>query len=99
MAKLNENVAPERRRTYGINTAHSGRPQFSKNEVTILDNFDAQQSLLDYALDQRGPISDIALLKAVMEDKGQRLKSNSEDFKGYSIGVRSQGYIIRFEYL
>lgn len=97
MAKLNENVAPERRRTYGINTAHSGRPQFSKNEVTVLDNFDAQQSLLDYALDQRGPISDIALLKAVMEDKGQRRKSKSEDFKGYSVGGSSQGYIIRFE--
>lgn len=104
LAKATDNIAPEKKRVYGVKTSDSGNPAFADNAAVLIN---ASKEQLDLAMltqtqaGMGGPLSDIAILLAAIEsnDTNTRYKNKKRDFRGYRTrGNKSgRGYIIRFE--
>ena len=103
MARINDNIAPEKQRRYGLTGASNTSPQFADNAAILMN---ANPSDLNRALamqPQSGMrvLSDIAILTAALKAKedGIRYRHRERDFQGYRVGgyKKGKGYIIRFE--
>lgn len=103
MARINDNIAPEKQRRYGLTGASNTSPQFADNAAILMN---ASPSDLNRALamqPQSGMrvLSDIAILTAALKAKedGIRYRHRERDFQGYRVGgyKKGKGYIIRFE--
>lgn len=102
MARINDNIAPEKQRRYGLTGASNTSPQFADNAAILMN---ASPSDLNRALamqPQSGMrvLSDISILTAALKarEDGIRYRHRERDYQGYRVGKqKGKGYIIRFE--
>ena len=102
MARINDNIAPEKQRRYGLTGASNTSPQFADNAAILMNASPADLNRALALQPQTGMrvLSDISILTAALKarEDGIRYRHRERDYQGYRIGKqKGKGYIIRFE--